>query len=290
MRKQTAINRIGGRPLVDIFEEYRQEYLKPKLEAQTTETGRKSQRKRLLMLHHLEIRLENQTIETFGPEEAQRYKNIRLKSVAPDTVRKELFFISGVYQWLIQEKLMFDLQNPIRLISMPSPGEERDVIHKKSEQSILRQELDGEYAIAYTLLLETAMRLSELLYIRVEWLDLEEDGVVRLPTDATKTRTARWVPLSSEAIRLLAELTRGRVRGPVFTISYEGMRTKFRRVKKRTGLTHLRLHDCRHTAATRYAKTLPNMLMVQQVTGHKNMQSLKRYVHYNAQDIRKHMG
>jgi len=291
-REVSAFYRLKGTPMADALHKYREECLKPKLEEQTTQTGKTSQHKRLKMLQLMEIRLDGFTLESFNAEAAQDYKVTRLKSVSPETVRKELFFISAIFQWFRQEKLMFDLVNPIKMIKIPSTGDGRDVIHKAKEQELLREELGGEYSIAYSLLLETAMRLSELMFLRVEWMDLDdpEDSYISLPKANTKMRTARTVPLNQKARALLSELTSGRVKGPVFKITYEGMRTRFRRAKHRTGLKHLRLHDCRHTAATKYAKTLPNMLMVQQVTGHKNMQSLARYVHYSNRDVTKHMG
>lgn len=277
--------------MADALDLYREECLKPQLEAQTTETGVKSQKKRLLMLRHIEVRLDSFSLESFNAEAANEYKIVRLKSVSPETVRKELFFISGMFQWFREEKLMFSLVNPIRQIKIPSPSPGREVVHKQKEQEILADELPGEFSIAYRLLLETAMRLSELLYVRVEWIDIDDpaDSFIALPTDSTKTKVSRYVPLGRKAQALLSELISGRVKGNAFTITYEAMRTRYRRAKNKTGLTHLRLHDCRHTAATKYAKTLPNMLMVQQVTGHKNMQSLKRYVHYQNRDITKHM-
>ena len=56
------------------------------------------------------------------------------------------------------------------------------------------------------------------------------------------------------------------------------------------GLSGIRFHDTRHTAATRASKKLSNVMELAAFTGHRSLQSLKRYYHPDAQDLAAKLG
>lgn len=59
----------------------------------------------------------------------------------------------------------------------------------------------------------------------------------------------------------------------------------FREVRKKAGVVDLRFHDTRHEAATRLSKKLSNVLELSAVTGHRSLQSLKRYYNPTASEL-----
>ena len=102
----------------------------------------------------------------------------------------------------------------------------------------------------------------------------------------TKNGESRTVPLSTRAIETLQSLPRS-IDGRVLPINFAALENNFKRSVMRAGLLNLRIHDLRHTAATRLAQKLPNLLELSAVTGHKNLSMLKRYYHPNPQELAK---
>lgn len=62
------------------------------------------------------------------------------------------------------------------------------------------------------------------------------------------------------------------------------------RARDRAGLHHFHLHDLRHEATSRLAERGWNILELAAVTGHRDLQMLKRYTNLRAADLAKKMG
>jgi integrase len=78
--------------------------------------------------------------------------------------------------------------------------------------------------------------------------------------------------------------------GLVFKIGAAALAAAFVRARTRAGLPDLHFHDLRHTAATRMAALLPNLIELAAVTGHQTVQMLKRYYHPDAQALARKLG
>lgn len=59
---------------------------------------------------------------------------------------------------------------------------------------------------------------------------------------------------------------------------------------KRAEIVNLRFHDLRHTATSRLAEKLPNVIELAAVTGHQTIQMLKRYYHPKAEALAMKLG
>lgn len=58
------------------------------------------------------------------------------------------------------------------------------------------------------------------------------------------------------------------------------------RMRNRAGLKGLRLHDLRHTTATRVLRKTGNLVAVQKALGHSRISTTQRYAHMLAEDVR----
>ncbi len=76
-----------------------------------------------------------------------------------------------------------------------------------------------------------------------------------------------------------------RIDGFVFPINIAAMEQAFRHGRERAGLPDVHFHDLRHTATSRLAEKLTNILELSSVTGHKDLRMLKRYYHPKASDL-----
>jgi integrase len=135
------------------------------------------------------------------------------------------------------------------------------------------------------LALETAMRRGELLSMEWKHINLEERTVF-LPI--TKNGTSRTVPLSTKAIGILRGLPRDS--SAVFPLSHMTVHNCFVHACKRAKIDDLHFHDLRHTATSRIAEKLPNVIELAAVTGHQTLQMLKRYYHPKAEALALKLG
>lgn len=101
-------------------------------------------------------------------------------------------------------------------------------------------------------------------------------------TDAAK----RDVPLSQEALRIIAQLESGKDEtDSVFRISStQNLDAAFRRAKALAAIDDLHFHDSRHTAITRLAKKL-DVLALARMVGHRDLRMLQIYYNESAEDM-----
>ena len=135
-------------------------------------------------------------------------------------------------------------------------------------------------AAAIRLLLLTGCRKSEVLKLRWEDVDLAAREM-RLRDAKTGPRT---VQLSPAAAAALAHAPR--VEGNPHVVP--GMRPGSRmgdlqrpweRIRKRAGLDGLRLHDCRHSFASRALALGESLPTIGKLLGHSHIQTTARYAH-----------
>ena len=145
-------------------------------------------------------------------------------------------------------------------------------------------EISSHAAAAIRLLMLTGCRRNEILRLRWDEVDLEREEL-RLRDSKTGPRT---VPLSPAAARVLAN--RPRECGGAWVISGrvqdEPMKTidaPWRKLRKATGLEDVRLHDLRHSFASRALALGENLPVIGKLLGHKQVQTTARYAHL-AQD------
>ena len=135
-------------------------------------------------------------------------------------------------------------------------------------------------AAALRLLMLTGCRLGEVLTLR--WSDIDRKSrEFRLPD--TKTG-ARMVPLTPVASRVLAGLVRVRRSPWVFAGSRPDRRlaqltTFWHRVRARAEVEDVRIHDLRHSFASRALALGESLTMIGRLLGHTDVGSTARYAH-----------
>ncbi|HPO07624.1 MAG TPA: tyrosine-type recombinase/integrase [bacterium] len=153
----------------------------------------------------------------------------------------------------------------------------RDRFIQESEMRAFLQAVDQEpvyFRAIFRLFLLTACRKTELLTL--QWADVNFDRAeIRL--SRTKNDEVRLVPLSGPAVQILRELPRQPGGTWVFPSDRKPgahiaeVKSAWKRVLKRAGLTDLRPHDARRTAASWLASSGTSMRVVQEFLGHKSL-------------------
>lgn len=220
-----------------------------------------------------------------------QYRDERLKEVLPATVIRELAYFSSIINHARRE-WGINIPNPVLLVRKPpSPPGRNRILSKDEELQLLEASKAKANRNIYTypfivLALETAMRRGELLGLRWEHINFSKQ-TAHLPL--TKNGESRIVPLSKKALETLQALPRS-IDGRVLPVNFAALENNFKRARIRANIKDLRIHDLRHSAITRLAEKLPNLLELSAVTGHKQLTMLKRYYHPNPEMLAQKLG
>ena len=131
---------------------------------------------------------------------------------------------------------------------------------------------------AFRLLLLTGCRLSEIQFLRWEYV---KDDCIELPDAKTGGRV---VPLGPEARAVLSAIPcdddnpwviAGRLPGSHLT----DLQRPWRRIRKQAGLEDVRIHDLRHSFASRALALGESLTMIGKLLGHTQVQTTARYAH-----------
>lgn len=225
------------------------------------------------------------------PEVLAQYRDDRLRVCQPSTVIRDLAALSSIINHARRE-WSYAIQNPIEMIRKPAAPPGRDRVLNRADELILLGELVPKgrrnplMPFIVVIAIETAMRRGEILGLRWEFVDLDQQTVF-LPI--TKNGKSRYVPLSRRAVDTLRNMDRS-PDGRVFPIGMAAMEANFLRAVRRAELGNLHFHDLRHTGTSRMASKLPNVIELAAVTGHTSLQMLKRYYHPQAHQLALKLG
>ena len=215
-----------------------------------------------------------------------KYRDERLQEVSAGTVIRELAYFSSIINHARRE-WGINIANPVLLVRKPPSPQGRNRILSYAEEVELLKACEPKanrniYTRPFIILaLETAMRRGELLSLRWDNIDYSKRTAY---LQLTKNGDSRTVPLSIRAIQTLQALPIG-IDGRVLPINFAALENNFKRAKERVNLKDLRIHDLRHTAITRLAEKLPNLIELSAVSGHRSLTMLKRYYHPRAENI-----
>lgn len=241
-------------------------------------------------------RIAQFSMAALTPQAVAEWRNELMARVAPGTVVRHLATLSAVINHARRE-WGIHITNPVQMVRKPSqpPGRCR-VLRPDEEQRLLTAAAPAGRRSpwllpAIVISLETAMRRGELLSLK--WADVDLTRRVAY-LRMTKNGHSRFVPLSSRAIEALTCLKRQQEAlallddscgTQVIPMSAAALSKRFESAREKAKLVDFRWHDLRHTAATRIAPKLSNLIELSSVTGHKSLSMLKRYVHPEAEGL-----
>lgn len=246
------------------------------------------------------------------------YRDDRRKSVKDASIRLEFAVITALFS-----NTQYGIDNPAKnTISTLSFADKRNRRFKKDEQAYLLDALfntkcsNAKRANKYLPLvaifgIETACRLSEIVAdvkehatgILMEHIHLDGEKSIAKIVDA-KNGHDRYVPLSPIAVETInkAKELNPALTGPLFKTSVSAIKQGWQRAKKRAieqykidcgsdkqFLENFHFHDLRHEAASRWKKYF-GIHDLKDLTGHRDIRSLMRYLHSDEDDIKEMAG
>lgn len=263
-----------------------------------THKGAESEKMRLDKFMRGEHELCAYAMANLRTEHFEDYRDRRLEQVKPGTVARELNLLHSVIQHCRRRLSL--LENPISHVKRPKVRDARFSRLEDGDEEKLLTAMDdcrNEFIkSAVILALETAMRRGELLSLKWDDVDLTKRTAT---LHDTKNGDARSVPLSMRAVGVFQNLQTARDEkkvigikrnSRVFPISDQSLKCAWERGRKRAGLGDFTFHDLRHEAISRLFERDWDAIKVAAVSGHRNMQSLKRYANFRAEDLAKELG
>lgn len=227
-------------------------------------------------------------LQEFGPEHVSAWRDRRRQQVSADSVLREWSSLSHACEMAIKEWRWLHT-NPFRTVTRPEKAQPRN--RRVSQDEIDRLLLACGYepdaqalttaqarvGAAMLFALETAMRAGEICAMNWEDVDLGR-RVARVRAavrGARKTKRGRDVPLSDQALHILAQLGGGGD-GTVFHLSAAILDALFRKAKARAMIDGLHFHDTRREALTRMVEDKElDVMTLAKISGHSDLRILQ---------------
>lgn len=226
------------------------------------------------------------SMASLSPAVISAYRDERLLTVKPGTVRRELSLLRHMIDRAKREWGLGIIQNPVELVSRPIANDSRDRRLGTGELARLRKALLAcrnstlEQVVMFAL--ETALRRGEIVDLDWRHVDLTK-RTAHIPH--TKTGKPRTIPLTDAALAILEPLP---VRiGRVFPVSIDALKHGWNRIRTRAALPDLRFHDLRHEAISRFAEMGLTTAELALISGHRDIRMLSRYTHLRPSDLAK---
>jgi integrase len=183
----------------------------------------------------------------------------------------------------------FDREPEWRKHWLAEPAERvRELVGDEAER--LQAATRDDYAPFFAFARASGLRLDECLlrWSEVDWPARQ----IRKPGKGGKLVT---VPITSAIREILwplqghdpehvftyvAQRSRdGRTAGQRYPVTYSGVKTAWRRLRKRAGVSGFRFHDFRHDLASKLLRDTGNLKLVQRALNHSDLKTTTRYAH-----------
>jgi integrase len=229
-------------------------------------------------------------ITTFDGEQ---YKRQRLEAgAASGTINRELAILSHILnkaiEWGWIEK------RSCKLKKLKEDNGRITYLTVEQANRLLEEAKADVHPYIYAIILialETAMRRSEVLSIRLKHIDLNR-RMIYIPEAKAGSREQ---PITEHLAGFLSQFMQGIPHDQPFLFPQPKSKTghmvelfkPFKRVVKAAGLDpeEIVFHSLRHTAITHLVQAGVDLVTVKRISGHKTLQMVERYAHQNGQHI-----
>ena len=267
------------------FEELAKEYLA------WAKANKRAWRRDETHVAHLRRALDGRRLREISPWLVEKYKRERLaakvkeRPIRPTTINRELSCLRRMFnlarQWGKAE------QNPVRGVKFfPEDGQRERILSPDEIQPLLGACTDAWRPIVL-LALNTGMRRGEILGLTWEQVDLSHRVITLTKTKSGKIRRVPMNDLVWEALRKLPRT------GPTLFGGDRrcgAIRTTWLAICERAGLSGVRFHDLRHTAATYMVLGGQDLATVKEILGHSTVTLTMRYTHPTPESKRRAVG
>ena len=214
------------------------------------------------------------------------HHGLRAKGYKPGTCNRSLILLRYAFNLAIRWEIPGIKSNPTKDVPLFDDHDgkrDRFLSPEETQRLFVAVQQSSNPMLQYiiTMLILTGARKREVLDCRWEDLDLDKRQW-RIPT--TKAGRPRYVPLSSGAITLLANVPHDSrcpyvFANPKTKKPYESIFNSWNTARKQAGLSEVRIHDLRHSFASFLVNAGRSLYEVQRILGHTQIKTTQRYAH-----------
>ena len=209
------------------------------------------------------------------------------RPISPATINFEVNVLKTFFYYMIRERAV-QMENPCAR-SKPLRAEKerlkrRPPVYIQDELDKLFAECDETDRAIFATLLLTGLRKDELVHLAWDDVDLKRT-VLRVTAKegfAPKDYEEREIPIPPDLVKILRNLPRTSTW--VFPsrhgnhLARNEMLRRLKEVADRAGVKHATLHKFRHTYATRLLEKGTDIVSVQQLLGHSDLDTTRKYL------------
>jgi integrase len=285
-----------------LFESFADEFLEL-----YAKQNKRSWKRDAISLKNLKRYFQGKTLQEIGPEQVERFKAQRKTDfvsrfkatkktpISPTTINRELACLKTLFskavEWGRIEK------DTVRAVKKFRENNARERILSAEEARRLVEAAAKSIRPVLIIALNTGMRKNEILSLKWANVDFLRGYVL---IEDSKSGKPRKIPMNgavSSALMALPHVAEfvfynPETKGPVRDIK-TAFKAACRRAKadpkdeKDPGIVGLRLHDLRHTAATKMIEAGVDLVTVSKILGHASIQMTMRYAHPTPENMKR---
>ena len=188
---------------------------------------------------------------------------------------------------------MNKLKEEKRLSRTISDKDLNKIFEHYTSENVMFEPISIRNHLIFRLLLDTGLRINELLNLKVEDVIMKQRTI---HVKVTKTSTERYVYFTDETANLMKKYAKQfRIEDYIFIdmiqrkrLSNSAVQNICARLEKRLKLSdHIRPHKWRHTFATNFLKSGGDIETLRLILGHTNLLTTQRYLHIDNSHVRK---
>lgn len=233
---------------------------------------------------------EDMKVSEVTPSVIENFK-LKVKTdrgISNATVNRYLIVLSKAFNLFIINKKL-NIQNPLHYVQKFKENNHIIRYLREDEEKKLFKELDSHLKPIVVCALTTGLRLSNILNLRWETIDIKKNFLEVLMQE-NKGHKKIQLPLSPKFKKELEKIGIKKS-GYVFINPktgkpYTTIKTGFNRACQRAGIENFRFHDLRHTVATRLVANGVDLNTVKEYMAHSDIKTTQRYMHPTPENMK----
>jgi integrase len=242
---------------------------------------------------------KGRALQEIPPMLIEQWKKRALQTATPkghspkaSTVNQKLTVLNRVFSLAVEDDYLS--QNPVAKVRRLRESEKRERVMAPSEEAAIREAMEANPARYYdladffTLAINTGMRANEIVGLQFSEVDFDRREI-SLPAERTKEGKPKAIPINPVVLEVLKRAESDRSGGGwVFPgeFTYQRPSSLWREACRAAGVTGLRIHDLRHTFASRLLEAGVRETDINRLLGHSSLKMTARYTHSSEQSRR----
>lgn len=216
----------------------------------------------------------------------QFQRKLSAEGLSPATVNHHLVLMRRLLNLALEWEFLG--RNVLQRIKLLATDNRREAFLTDDQVTALVEVLKSDenrlVCMIVLFLLSTGARLREGLSVRWDQLDLDK-RIWKIPASNSKSKRMKHLPLSDSALWALKAVPKREdspyvFASPVTGKPFTGITRTWYKLRRKAGLPeNFRIHDLRHSYASRLVSRGESLYVVQQLLGHADPRTTMRYAH-----------